>query len=68
MARKLRTKAGQSTYKKRRQTVEPVFGQIKEARGFRRLLLRRMATDMSVSQPAEAISQQGAGESNVNKE
>ncbi len=40
MARKLRTKAGQSTYRKRRQTVEPVFGQIKEARGFCRFLLR----------------------------
>jgi len=40
MARKLRTKAGQAVYKKRRQTVEPVFGQIKEARGFRRFLLR----------------------------
>jgi len=25
---------------KRKQTVEPVFGQIKEARGFRRFLLR----------------------------
>lgn len=40
MARKLRTKAGQRVYKKRRETVEPVFGQIKEARGFRRFLLR----------------------------
>jgi len=40
MARKLRTKAGQAVYDKRRQTVEPVFGQIKEARGFRRFLLR----------------------------
>lgn len=43
MARKLRTKAGQAAYKKRRQTVEPVFGQIKEARGFRRFLLRGLA-------------------------
>lgn len=40
LARKLRTKAGQAVYEKRRQTVEPVFGQIKEARGFRRFLLR----------------------------
>ena len=29
-----------ATYRKRKQTVEPVFGQIKEARGFRRFLLR----------------------------
>jgi len=40
MERKLRTKAGQAVYNKRRQTVEPVFGQIKEIRGFRRFLLR----------------------------
>ncbi len=38
--RKLRTKNGRIAYAKRRQTVEPVFGQIKEARGFRRFLLR----------------------------
>lgn len=40
MRRKLRTKAGRSKYGLRKQTVEPVFGQIKEARGFRRFLLR----------------------------
>jgi hypothetical protein len=40
MARKLRTKKGQGIYKKRKQIVEPVFGQIKEARGFRRFHLR----------------------------
>jgi len=40
MARKLRTKKGRAAYAKRKQTVEPVFGQIKEARGFRRFLLR----------------------------
>jgi transposase len=40
MARKLRTKKGRETYSKRKQIVEPVFGQIKEARGFRRFLLR----------------------------
>ena len=40
MARKLRTVKGRGTYKKRKQIVEPVFGQIKEARGFRRFLLR----------------------------
>jgi len=40
MARKLRTKKGRETYSKRKHIVEPVFGQIKEVRGFRRFLLR----------------------------
>lgn len=40
MARKVRTKKGRSTYSKRKHIVEPVFGQIKEARGFRRFSLR----------------------------
>jgi len=40
MARKLRTKQGQKIYAKRKQTAEPVFGQIKQARGFRQFLLR----------------------------
>jgi transposase len=40
MARKLRTKKGRETYSKRKYIVEPVFGQTKEARGFRRFSLR----------------------------
>jgi transposase len=40
MRRKLRTKAGRAVYKMRKAIVEPVFGQIKEARGFTRFLLR----------------------------
>ncbi|MBI5376991.1 MAG: IS1182 family transposase [Candidatus Schekmanbacteria bacterium] len=40
MRRKLRTKHGRGKYKLRKQTVEPVFGQIKEARGFRQFLMR----------------------------
>jgi len=40
MSRKLRTKNGKKIYAKRKYIVEPVFGQIKEARGFRRFLLR----------------------------
>jgi transposase len=40
MARKLRTKRGKRQYSKRKETVEPVFGQIKEVRGLRRFLLR----------------------------
>jgi hypothetical protein len=33
MERKLRTKRGSAEYKKRSQTIEPVFGQIKSGRG-----------------------------------
>lgn len=40
MVRKLATKAGRAVYATRKKIVEPVFGQIKEARGFRRFLLR----------------------------
>jgi transposase len=40
MARKLETKAGAAVYATRKFIVEPVFGQIKQARGFRQFLLR----------------------------
>jgi transposase len=40
MRRLLVTKRGKKLYGKRKETVEPVFGQIKEERGFRRFLLR----------------------------
>jgi transposase len=40
MLRKLSTKRGQEIYSKRKSTVEPVFGQIKQARGLRQFLLR----------------------------
>ena len=40
MIRKLSTKRGQAIYPKRKSTVEPVFGQIKQARGLRQFLLR----------------------------
>jgi len=40
MRHKLRTPEGQAIYRQRKAVVEPVFGQIKEARGFRRFLLR----------------------------
>jgi hypothetical protein len=40
MAAKVRTPAGAALYARRKVIVEPVFGQIKEARGFRRFLLR----------------------------
>jgi len=40
MRRKLQTKAGAAIYSRRKTIVEPVFGQIKQARGFRQFLLR----------------------------
>lgn len=40
MQRKLQTKTGQAIYAARKAIVEPVFGQIKHARGFRQFLLR----------------------------
>jgi transposase len=40
MARKLRTKRGRERYARRKAMVEPVFGQVKHARGFRQFLLR----------------------------
>jgi hypothetical protein len=40
MTRKLRTIRGRCTYSKRKEIVEPVFGQVKGARGFRQFLLR----------------------------
>lgn len=43
MRAKLRSEAGREAYAKRKQTVEPVFGQMKERRGLRRFLLRGLA-------------------------
>ena len=40
MRRKLQTKLGAAIYSRRKTVVEPVFGQIKQARGFRQFLLR----------------------------
>jgi transposase len=40
MRRKLKTKAGKAVYAARKTIVEPVFGQIKQARGFRQFLTR----------------------------
>jgi transposase len=44
MAVKLQTSTGKKVYSKRKETVEPVFGQIKEARGLRRFLLRGLGS------------------------
>jgi len=43
MRRKLRTKRGRQRYGLRKEVVEPVFGQIKQARGFRQFLLRGLS-------------------------
>jgi len=40
MMRKLQTQAGRAVYAARKCVVEPVFGQIKQGRGFRQFLLR----------------------------
>jgi transposase len=40
MKRKLKTKVGKAVYAARKCVVEPVFGQIKQGRGFRQFLLR----------------------------
>ncbi|MBI4000757.1 MAG: transposase, partial [Nitrospira defluvii] len=42
MRRTLRTKSGRRRYARRKAIVEPVFGQIKQGRGFRQFLLRGM--------------------------
>ena len=39
MRRKLRTKRGRRRYALRMKTVEPVFGQVKQGRGFRQFLV-----------------------------
>jgi transposase len=40
MVRKIKTKKGKAEYKKRKETVEPVFGIIKSVMGFRQFMLR----------------------------
>ena len=43
MTAKLASEDGKTRYAKRKQTVEPVFGQIKDGRGARRFLRRGLA-------------------------
>lgn len=43
MRHRVKTKEGRARYKLRQQTVEPVFGIIKEALGFRRFSMRGLA-------------------------
>jgi Transposase DDE domain len=44
MTAKLKSEDGKARYAKRRETVEPTFGQIKEQQGARRFLRRGMRT------------------------
>jgi transposase len=44
MAAKLQTLTGKRVYSQRKETVEPVFGQIKEARGLRRFRFRGLGS------------------------
>ena len=60
MERKLETKVGAAVYATRKFIVEPVYGQIKQARGFRQFLLRgieksmrRMGSDLHDPQYSE---------------
>jgi hypothetical protein len=43
MAKTLKRAGCRSRYRLRKQVVEPLFGQIKQARGFRQMLLRGLA-------------------------
>jgi len=56
MRHKLRTEAGRAVYKMRKAIVEPVFGQIKEQRGFRRFSLRGKENVNREWKPVCAIS------------
>ncbi|GEL43369.1 hypothetical protein MEX01_39600 [Methylorubrum extorquens] len=42
MAARLKRAGRRSRYRLRKQVVEPVFGQIKQARGFRQFLMREL--------------------------
>lgn len=44
MARKLRTKKGREMYAKRKGMIEPIFGQVKQALGFRQFSMRGLAS------------------------
>ncbi len=42
MRHNVRTQEGREQYARRKAVVEPVFGQIKDCRGYRRFLLREL--------------------------
>ena len=62
MSHKLHTTAGAAVYAARKAIVEPVIGQIKQARGFRQFLLggfdgaRRMGVGVHDAQHSQAVS------------
>src|SRR5712692_5594390 len=47
MREKLKTEAGRAVYKQRKLIVEPVFGQVKEVRGFRRFSFRGLGKNQA---------------------
>ncbi|MGH9961957.1 MAG: transposase, partial [Pyrinomonadaceae bacterium] len=47
MREKLKTDEGRAVYKQRKLIVEPVFGQVKEVRGFRRFSFRGLAKNQA---------------------
>jgi len=62
MRKKIDRRRFETPYRLRKQVVEPVFGQIKQARGFRQFLLRgvenvrgRVGHDLHRPQPPEAV-------------
>lgn len=69
MRAKLNTEEGTEKYQKRMSTVEPVFGQMKQDRGFREFLLRgkrktgiefvMMCTVHNIKKIADFIKRQG---------
>jgi len=59
MAAKVRTPEGKALYARRKVIVEPVFGQIKEARGFRRFLLRGLDAIRPGASPNPAARSDG---------
>jgi hypothetical protein len=56
MRHKLKTEVGHAVYRIRRAIVEPVFGQIKEVRGFRRFSLRGKQNVRHEWRPVYAVS------------
>ena len=68
MRRKLQTRRGRQRYALRMETVEPVFGQIKQGRGFRQFLtagpgegLGRVVPDLHRPQPAQTVPLRSTG-------
>lgn len=59
MDRKISVKAGRAVYKRRQQFIEPVFGQIKAARGIRTFLNQTRFTARSRSEKPWELAPNG---------